>query len=126
MSRKQELAIAALLREPTIEAAAKAVGIAPITLLRWLQVPEFRVAYREARRQVVEGAIAYLQAATNEAVETLRKVMVDGEAPASSRVSAARIVLETAIRGVELLDLEVRVEQLEQAQLLKGVNRWTS
>ena len=52
--------------------------------------------------------------------------MVDGEAPASSRVSAARIVLETAIRGVELLDLEVRVEQLEQAQLLKGVNRWTS
>jgi hypothetical protein len=34
--------------------------------------------------------------------------------------------LETAIRGVELLDLEERVEQLEQAQLPKGVNRCAS
>jgi hypothetical protein len=115
MSRKQELAIAALLREPTIHEAAEAVGIAPITLLRWLQVPTFRDSYRVARRQVVEVAIAQLQAATIEAVETLRKVMADDEAPASSRVSAARTALETAIRGIELLDLEARVERMERA-----------
>jgi hypothetical protein len=75
---------------------------------------------------VVEGAIANLQQATKEAVETLRKVMADAGAPTSSRVSAARTVLETAIRGVELLDLEERVERLEASLEPKGVNRCVS
>ena len=33
--------------------------------------------------------------------------------PASARVSAARTVLELALKGVELEDLAVRVEELE-------------
>jgi transposase-like protein len=48
--RKKEEAIAALLTHRNIEEAAKAAGIGPNTLLRWLKVPEFQAAYREARR----------------------------------------------------------------------------
>jgi hypothetical protein len=42
--------IAAQLTERNIDKAAKAVGISPNTLLNWMEVPEFQVAYREARR----------------------------------------------------------------------------
>ena len=48
--RKQEEAIAALLTQRNIDEAAKAVGIATNTLLKWMKLPEFQTAYREARR----------------------------------------------------------------------------
>jgi hypothetical protein len=43
--------------------------------------------------------------------------MVHAEAPASSRVAAARVVLEMSLRGVELEDLLLRIEALEAAQV---------
>ena len=48
--RKKEEAIAALLTQPSIEQAARVAGVGPKTLLRWLKLPEFQAAYREARR----------------------------------------------------------------------------
>ena len=112
-SRKQEQAISALLNEPTIEAAAKSIGIGETTLWRWMQVPSFQQKYRQAKRRVVEHAITQLQNACGEAVACLREVMADQEAPASSRVSAARAVLEQSVRAVELEDLYRRIESLE-------------
>ena len=69
--------------------------------------------YREARRAVVQHAITRVQHATGEAVETLRAVMQDTTAPASAKVSAARAILETAVKAVELEDLEARMAALE-------------
>ena len=43
----------------------------------------------------------------------LADVAQDVSCPASARVSAARTVLELALKGVELEDLAVRVEELE-------------
>ena len=43
----------------------------------------------------------------------LTDVAQDVSCPASARVSAARTVLELALKGVELEDLAVRVEELE-------------
>src|SRR5256885_2253272 len=114
LSRKQELAIAALLTCSAITDAAKQCGIGEVTLHRWLKEPTFQAAYRDARRAVVQQAITQVQQATGEAVETLRAVMQDPEAPASARVSAAKAVLETALKGVELEDLEARITALEQ------------
>jgi hypothetical protein len=57
--RKKEEAIAALLTQRNIEAAAKVAGIGANTLLRWLKVPELQVAYREARRAVFGQAVAH-------------------------------------------------------------------
>ena len=54
-----------------------------------------------------------LQAACNVAVVALTDISQDVSCPASARVSAARIVLELALKGVELEDLAVRVEELE-------------
>jgi hypothetical protein len=46
--RKKEQAIVALLTQPNIEEAAKSIGVAPNTLLRWMKEPEFEKGYRQA------------------------------------------------------------------------------
>jgi len=113
LSRKQDQAITALVTCPSITEAAAQCELAEVTFRRWLKQDGFQAAYREARRAVVQHAITQVQRATGEAVETLRNVMQDAEAPASARVSAARVVLETAVKAVEVEDLEARILALE-------------
>lgn len=113
MTAKNEKLLASLLTAPTIQAAAKGAGISEATALRYLKEAEFQSAYREARREVVSHAVTQLQSACGEAVATLREVAGDGDAPAGSRVSAARVILETSLRAVEIDDLSARVEVLE-------------
>jgi hypothetical protein len=114
-SRKQEEAIAALLTQRNIEDAAKTAGIGANTLLRWLKVPEFQTAYRQARREAFGQATARLQQASGAAVATLLKIMVDVNAPHSTRVRAADCVLDRAGKAIEIEDIEARVSELERA-----------
>jgi phage terminase small subunit len=113
LSRKQDQVITALVTCASITEAAAQCGLADVTLRRWLKQEPFQAAYREARRAVVQHAITQVQRATGEAVETLRSVMQDAEAPASARVSAAKAILETAVKAVEVEDLEARITALE-------------
>ena len=114
-SGRKERAVLALLEHPTIEKAAAAVGISDVTLWRWLQTDEFQNAYRKARREAFSQCVARLQNASNAAVGTLLRVMLDREAPAASRVRAADSVLNHAGKAIELEDLGVRVSELERA-----------
>lgn len=112
--RKFEAAIVALLAEPTIQAAAKAAGISYTSLWRWLQEPEFQEEYRKARRHALGQATAQLQQASSAAVKALKEIVEDTKAPSSSRVMAARAVLEMGFKGIELEDLEARLAAIEQ------------
>ena len=49
LTPKQEKAISALLGQPSIEAAAAAIGVNAATIYRWLHEPDFAGAYRLAR-----------------------------------------------------------------------------
>jgi hypothetical protein len=113
--RKKEEAIAALLTQRNIEEAAKSIGIAPNTLLKWMKLPEFQAEYRKARRAAHAQSIARLQQATSAAVSTLLKVMVDAGTPASTKVRAADSVLNHSAKAIEIEDIEVRVSELERA-----------
>src|SRR5450755_4494694 len=115
LGRKKEEAIAALLTQRNIEEAAKVAGIGANTLLRWLKVPEFQKAYREARRAAHGQAIARLQQATGAAVSTLLKVMLDPNTPASVKVRASDSVLNHSAKSIEIEDIEARVAELERA-----------
>jgi hypothetical protein len=116
-NRKQEEAIAALLTQKNLEEAAKAAGIGANTLIRWLKIPEFQTAYREARRAAFSQSIARLQQATTAAVTTLLKIMVDQGAPHGCKVRAADCVLNHATKALEIEDIAARVAELErQAQ----------
>src|SRR5262245_50655798 len=105
LSRKQEQAIVALLTCGSILEAATQCQVDESTVRRWLKEARFQCAYREARRQVVQHAMVQLQQATGQAVQTLQEVMQTPDAPASARVSAAKTVLEVAVKAVEVEDL---------------------
>ena len=111
---KKEETIAALLSQRNIEDAARFVKIGTKTLLRWLQLPEFDRAYREARRAAFSQSIARLQQASSAAAATLLKIMVDPTAPATSRIRAADSVLGHAAKAIEIEDIEARVSELER------------
>src|ERR687885_1177622 len=115
LTPKQDALIAALLTSPTIQDAAKAVGVSETTAHRWLRTDEaFTAAYLKARRAAVGQAIARLQQLSSGAVAVLGQVAADKQAPASARVAAASKILDTAIKAVELEDLEARIAALEQ------------
>jgi hypothetical protein len=115
LGRKQEEAIAALLTQRNVEEAARAAGIGTRTLLRWLKVPDFQTAYREARRAAFGQAVARLQQGASAAATTLLKTMIDPNTPASVRVRAAECVMNHATKAIEIEDIEARVAMLEES-----------
>ena len=111
---KQEEAILALLTR-SVEDAARAVKIAPRTLYRWQQEPEFDKAYRKARRMAFGQGTARLQQASGAAVSSVLKIMVDQQTPASTKLRAADLVLTHGAKAIEIEDVEARVSELERA-----------
>jgi hypothetical protein len=112
--RKMEEAIAALLSQRNLEEAARVAGVGTKTLLRWLEIPEFQAAYREARRAAFGQSIARLQQGSSAAATTLLKVMVDSNTPASTKVRAADSVLNHSTKAIEIEDILARVSELER------------
>ena len=115
LGRKQEETIAALLTQRNLDEAAKAAGISMRTLMRWLKLPEFQAAYREARRTAYSQAVAKLQQGATAAATTLLKVMLDQGTPASVKVRAAECVMNHSSKAIEIEDVEFRVSELERA-----------
>ena len=113
--RKKEEAIIALLTQRNIEEAAKSIGVAPNTLLRWMKEPEFDKAYRGARRAAFGQSIAKLHQMSGAAVSTLGKVMVDPTTPPSTKVRAAEAIITHGAKAIEMEDIEARVSELERA-----------
>ena len=111
--RKQEDAIAALLTQRNIEEAARAAGIGARTLLRWLKVPEFQAAYRDARRAAFSQSVARLQQGATAAATTM--LMLDPNTPASVRIRAAECIMNHSSKAIEIEDVEARVAELERA-----------
>jgi len=138
LTDKQEAAIAALLIEPTHARAAAVAGVSEGTLYRWLHLPAFRTAFRQARRELVEAGVGRLQTATSHAVEALVAVARHGRRD-GDRVRAANALLDHAFRGLTDADrihgtpaadpapagtadvvaiLAARLRQIDQSELL--------
>lgn len=112
LTRKQEVAIGAMLTERTVEDAARKVGVTDRTLNRWCKLPEFQAAFQAARRKALESAIARLQALTGKAVAALER-LVDSDSEQVS-LAASRTVLETTFKSTELIDLAERLQAIEE------------
>lgn len=110
-ARLMEQAVVALLREPTIALAATSVGISEATLHRWLKMAVFQNAYRAARRNILEAAVAKLQQASTSAAEALERQLKCDKPEVVVR--AATVILDQATRGSGLLDIEGRLQALE-------------
>jgi hypothetical protein len=117
---KKDEAIIALLTHRNVEEAAKSIGIVPKTLFRWMQVPEFDAAYRQARRDAFRQSVARLQQASGAAVTTLLKLAVDPNAPPAVKARAAYYILTLTTKAMETEEIERRVTALEQAAKLSN------
>jgi hypothetical protein len=120
LSGKQMTAIAALISEPTTKAAAEKAKIAEGTIHRWLNDPAFFAALKESRERVFEATLAALQGGSGKAVKTLCDVMDDATAPAAARVSAAKTVLDLALRARDQLELSERLKAMEEQLAMIG------
>ena len=116
MGRKvsRERAIAILVAEPNVKAAAAIMNVTEQTLHRWLKDPDFTLRLAEAQKSVTRRVIRSVISRAERAVETLDTIMSSSETPAASRVSAARCVLEFTMRAIEIDEILNRLEILEQ------------
>ena len=117
--QKLDRFIQALLSHPSLESAAGAAAVSRSTARRWLADPDVAARIRDARRNAMQRALDALQAAASESVECLCKIQSKGESE-SVRVTAARCVLDFAIKAVELSDVQARLDAIEQALKTRG------
>ena len=97
----------------TLEDAATATGRSTRTLRRWKKRPEIASAIKDRASEQVALGRAVLAAGMGRASHALVH-MADGTVEASApRVSAARAVVETTAKLVELEDVQVRLAELE-------------
>jgi hypothetical protein len=114
LTPRQERAIASLLSEATIAAAADRAKVSEPTLRRWLKLETFSRAYQRARQESYRETLRLLRRAANAAISVLAKIMQDNEAPKTARIRAAEVILEHDRKGVVEEDLLVRVQALEE------------
>jgi hypothetical protein len=127
LSKNQERALAALISQPTIPLAAVQAKVGERTLFRWLNDDgDFKAEYLRLRRKVVNNAVFQIQKASNNAVNCLISVLNDSEAPASARVSAARMILEMSFEALKFNELEGRIAKLEDHLQELGIQNRTN
>jgi hypothetical protein len=111
-NNKQKILIA-LIETSSIREAAKVSGICEATIYNYLRDSEFKTAYREARRQTVESAIAQMQNAASDAVARLKELQYSENPAVAAR--CAQIIFENSVKGMDTLDILQRLEVLENA-----------
>jgi hypothetical protein len=95
------------------ERAAAACGCSERTIARRLKDPKFRAALDDARRRLFEAAFSRVVAAGQAAAGTLISLL-GREVPHSTRLGAARTLLEASCKFREQHELEERLHALEE------------
>ena len=113
ITRKDEALIAALLSNPTVRAAAKAVGRSETQVYARLRDPDFKSRYDSARHELLERSVTELQTHLSEAVGVFVSVMRDRQAPQQTRLNAAEAVMRNCMKLTEQVDIIERLERLE-------------
>ena len=114
MKPRQAKALQALFTEPTLEAAARAAGISPRTLRDYMKDQDFRAAYNETVTAQIGEVTAQAWQGLSSALSVLREIMEDPNAEDRDRISAASKSIDAAIRLIEKLDHQVKLDELEQ------------
>ncbi len=112
LSTKQTRFLAVLQEHSSIRAACSVCHIPERTAYNWFKQPEFAAAYRDQQQAIYEANIARLTRAMAAAIDALeRNLHATNEAV---QVSAARSILEHAIAGAKVAELEQLLSQLEE------------
>lgn len=103
-----------ILTTSTYEKAAEKSGVSKSTLYRLRKDPEFQNIINQVKNSMFQDTMKKAQAYSMESLEVLRTIMNDGFATDSSRVSAARIILELGLNSAEQEMILDKIEELER------------
>jgi hypothetical protein len=106
--------VVALASGEPVRQAAETAKVSERTVYRRLQDDAFRVSLAQERALLVEEAVGRLAKGMTTAADTLAEIAADTAASTSARVSAARAVLELGQRLRVEMDLERRLDRLEE------------
>ena len=85
------------------------------TIFRMMKNPDFMSAYNDAKRRMLDNTLNAIQSASGEALNTLKMIMIDPSVQASTRVSAAKTILELSLRAFESQQMDQRISDIEKA-----------
>ncbi len=94
VSAQQQLAAIALSQGRTQAQAASSAGCGLLTLERWLTLPEFQQAVRQAQKEAYDQSISKLVAITGGAVAVLGSIAADTKISSSARVAACKFKIK--------------------------------
>src|SRR5262245_31805137 len=103
--------VAALASGLTVRAACKRAHVSVRTAFRRMAEPDFRREVVEARAGMFDRALGRMSSAAVQAASTLRKLL-DARAD-TTKLAAARALLEHGAKLREQVDLERRISDLE-------------
>lgn len=115
LSPAKRRAVAALLTERDVRAAAMLARVGESTLHRWLKDDSFKAALREAESSAIDATVRRLAELTGRAVETLDAEMTNQQTPSAVRIRAADVVLSRLTDMRRLHGMEERIAALEKA-----------
>ncbi len=113
LTPKQKRFALELVQSRTLTEAAQRAGISISTAKRYKQDPLVRAYIEQLAHELLDDLALRLRQAGIQAVETLHRVMVEGDSW-SARIRAADSILGHLLKVVELVELERRVQAIER------------
>ncbi len=110
--KNEDQLLLALACGATVEAAARQCSLSERTVYNRLAEVEFQTRLDQIRADMVQRSSGMLTAAASEAVRTLLALVKDST-PAV-RLGAARAILEIGMKIRQMVELEVRMGELEK------------
>lgn len=114
ITQKQKAALQALMQFTSRKEAASAAGIAERTLREYLRDPAFIAELNRLYDDWMDECTRELQQAVKLAIQTLKGSLTDEEASVPAKIAAAKAILETAPKYLEVNNILPRIEALEK------------
>jgi hypothetical protein len=105
----------ALARGETLKRACVAAGVSERTGGRRWSDAGFRKRVEEQRSQLLQAAGGRLVSCLNDAIDHLHGVVAEGDDP-RLRLAAAKAIIELALKCRTVVEIEARLDALEQAE----------
>ena len=112
----KELIAINLLTTGSLQECAEKSNIGIATLHRLRKKPEFQELVKQIKKEMFSESMSKAQAGSIKALEVLNDIMNNPSATDSSRVSAAKIVLELGMNSLEQEEILTKLDEIERRQ----------
>ena len=114
ITQKQRAALQALMQFTSRKEAAAAAGVAERTLREYLRDEAFVAELNRLYDDWMDECTRELQQAVKMAIQTLKGSLSDEAASVPAKIAAAKAILETAPKYLELNNIIQRIDALEK------------